>query len=54
MNAVVAVLLHLAEDEGGCLAEVEDELGGDAIAPLIYPTTLETEYFGGIDRSICT
>ena len=20
--------------------------------PLIYPTTLETEYFGGIDRSI--
>ncbi len=32
MNAVVAVLLHLAEDEGRRLAGVEDELGGDAIA----------------------
>ncbi len=31
-NAVPAVLLHLTEDEGGCLAWVEDELGGDSIA----------------------
>jgi len=32
MNVVVAVLLHLAEDERGRLAGVEDELGSDAVA----------------------
>jgi len=32
MNAVVAVLLHLAEDERSRLAGIEDELGSDAFA----------------------
>jgi general secretion pathway protein F len=35
MNAVVAVLLYLAEDERGRLAGVEDELSSDADVALL-------------------